>query len=1047
MAPRFFTSPYKNAVAQVGKIDTWWSELPVSTAAASDSADLIKTCSEYWLAQGRTSGSLVCLPYDQPGKFNQRAPTLQVAPRDITDFDVSRFDDLLTVGTDNGQIVVHHLPAWNELSAGSGSPLVPKSALSVTHPTGRNVDTLSFHQTTSGLLLAGSGPIVAIYDAQAQVTAPIYTLEQPKPVWSAKWSSDGRAITTTGKDGILRVFDVRDNTGKASAETNIHAGLKCSRHVWLDDGRIFTTGFSRMRERELALHDARSLATPIKSQRLDNNMGALTPLLDSSRSVVYLAGRGDMTLHWVEIGGPATFIAVASSLPVAIASAALVPPSRLNLMKAEINRLVILSNDAVLPVPIEVPRRQYIDFHQDLFPPVAARVPAQDARAWRDGGDAAIESEQQSPKHQHRSKRRQCGPESPALTSIPVNPQQASRGPLAYPKESSVPVKPASSLHGLAQDQAAPTQASSSSLAVSPSPLASTPKSAATGSRPSFSQKEKPAPSTASLSSITPTLDSLKIDPEPEKRHSPTQTSTPSHTPTQTTTTQTQQPEPQPLKQNGTRASPAKKPANTIWSRAYLLGKTPLKPTYHDVHGLSATLSADTQMLKTLCQSSSQANPLYMFFPLSGAGGRLGVHPLASQGRLPTNIPSLVCGATIVNFELDPFDPRRVFIASDDSKIRVFVIPEGGLEADYGEVTLVLQGERIRCSSTPLSAEPSLVHIDSGLDRIAELRHHPTARNTLLSISDDHGNPTARVWDHSAGSVLTSVALPKGGVSSAAWSPDGSRLALTTKTQTLLVLDLRSPSSTMTTPAHDSIRPVRVCWTDDTHLLSTGFSRSASREIILYSVADAALSVVGKQVLDLSPAPLFPHVDLDTNIVFLYSRGDRSCHAYEVQPAQKPSPFTKLPSFETTTLQNGFAFMPKRMNDVKLVEVVRALRLTASTVEVVTFTILRSKVEYFQNDIFISTRDVETPSLSAQDWMQGRDEPLKRLDLRPEGMKLLSEAPPPAAKVSTRSMIMKDGMTESQKTDAYMDRLFQFAKEGGDEELVRSKHTPNDDDW
>lgn len=76
MAPRFYSSPYKNAAAQIGKVDlvnllgaaspltsfvplqrdAWWSELPVSTSAASDSSDLIKTCSEYWLAQGSASG-------------------------------------------------------------------------------------------------------------------------------------------------------------------------------------------------------------------------------------------------------------------------------------------------------------------------------------------------------------------------------------------------------------------------------------------------------------------------------------------------------------------------------------------------------------------------------------------------------------------------------------------------------------------------------------------------------------------------------------------------------------------------------------------------------------------------------------------------------------------------------------------------------------------------------------------------------------------------------------------------------------------------------
>jgi coronin-7 len=46
----------------------------------------------------------VCHGYDSPAKFNQRAPTLQVASRAITDFDVSRFDDLVAAGTDDGKV-------------------------------------------------------------------------------------------------------------------------------------------------------------------------------------------------------------------------------------------------------------------------------------------------------------------------------------------------------------------------------------------------------------------------------------------------------------------------------------------------------------------------------------------------------------------------------------------------------------------------------------------------------------------------------------------------------------------------------------------------------------------------------------------------------------------------------------------------------------------------------------------------------------------------------------------------------------------------------
>lgn len=49
------------------------------------------------------------------------------------------------------------------------------------------------------------------------------------------------------------------------------------------------------------------LGNAIKTQRVDTTTGVLMPLVDRERSIVYLVGRGDMSLRWVEVGGPAIF--------------------------------------------------------------------------------------------------------------------------------------------------------------------------------------------------------------------------------------------------------------------------------------------------------------------------------------------------------------------------------------------------------------------------------------------------------------------------------------------------------------------------------------------------------------------------------------------------------------------------------------------------------------------------------------------------------------------------------------------------------------------
>jgi coronin-7 len=52
-----------------------------------------------------------------------------------------------------------------------------------------------------------------------------------------------------------------------------------------------------------------------------------------------------------------------------------------------------------------------------------------------------------------------------------------------------------------------------------------------------------------------------------------------------------------------------------------------------------------------------QANSKFIAVPISGPGGRVGIIVTAKPGRLPTKIPSVLCGSP-VDFKFDPFDPN-----------------------------------------------------------------------------------------------------------------------------------------------------------------------------------------------------------------------------------------------------------------------------------------------------------------------------------------------------------------------------------------------------
>eukprot|EP00061_Rhincodon_typus_P009484 g33033.t1 len=80
------------------------------------------------------------------------------------------------------------------------------------------------------------------------------TLDEMHPdmIFSISWNRNGSLLCTTCKDKKLRVIDPRKEEIIAEKD-KAHEGARPMRAVFLTNGNIFTTGFSRMSERQLAL--------------------------------------------------------------------------------------------------------------------------------------------------------------------------------------------------------------------------------------------------------------------------------------------------------------------------------------------------------------------------------------------------------------------------------------------------------------------------------------------------------------------------------------------------------------------------------------------------------------------------------------------------------------------------------------------------------------------------------------------------------------------------------------------------------------------------
>jgi WD40 repeat protein len=314
------------------------------------------------------------------------------------------------------------------------------------------------------------------------------------------------------------------------------------------------------------------------------------------------------------------------------------------------------------------------------------------------------------------------------------------------------------------------------------------------------------------------------------------------------------------------------------------------------------------------------------------------VHPLAKKGRMKLGGEGyLSSGVEIVDFAVELFDTGRVAVAGEDGAVRVWKVGQAGVNGVAPEAEQVLKGER----GVQLR-DHLLRSLGKGIDKIAQVEFHPTARDLLVVGSNDSGTSAIRFFDLATGDETKVCHLDAKGIFNFSWSPKGDRLAISTKNGHVLVLDPRDPSSVISGPAHDSPRSFQLEWIHDAHLISVGFSRGSQRKINLYNIG-AEVKTISSVLVDISPSVLFARYDPDTCILYVWGKGERVIQAYEIHPDAN-EPIAKLPSYTAGDAQVGVCWLPKRTVDVKRVEVARVLRLTGKTMEEVSFSIPRNKV-------------------------------------------------------------------------------------------------------
>ncbi|KAM9070552.1 coronin-2B isoform 3-T3 [Sarcophilus harrisii] len=203
----------------------------------------------------------------------------------------------------------------------------------------------------------------------------------------------------------------------------------------------------------------------------------------------------------------------------------------------------------------------------------------------------------------------------------------------------------------------------------------------------------------------------------------------------------------------------------------------------------------------------------------SAGGGSFLVIPLEQTGRIEPNYPK-VCGhqGNVLDIKWNPFIDNIIASCSEDTSVRIWEIPEGGLKRNMTEAILELYGHS---------------------RRVGLVEWHPTTNNILFSAGYDY---KVLIWNLDIGEPVKMIDCHTDVILCMSFNTDGSLLSTTCKDKKLRVIEPRSG---------------RVLQ------------------------EDLAMPLIEEEIDGLSGL-LFPFYDADTHMLYLAGKGDGNIRYYEI---------------------------------------------------------------------------------------------------------------------------------------------------------------------
>jgi len=422
-------------------------------------------------------------------------------------------------------------------------------------------------------------------------------------------------------------------------------------------------------------------------------------------------------------------------------------------------------------------------------------------------------------------------------------------------------------------------------------------------------------------------------------------------------------------------------------------------------------------------------NEKYWAIPYEGTGGPVYVSSFANIGKVEPSCP-LINGhkAPVVDISFSPFHSHIMATASADCSVKLWSLPT-------------------EIKSTLYDSD-ALVSFSAHMNTVKACCFSPTIDSLLCTASTDM---TVRLFDINGGKELSCTdlrlnAAAQTSFNSLSFNYDGTTIMACSKDKCCNIIDLRVSEviGSICSLENSNLlgRNLRGVWCNKNHsqsIILTVFSNHLGQRMIQLYDPRKLISPITSKVVDNGTSPLFPLYD-ENNIVFLAGKGDTVVKFYELNYLEDSIvTCDKANEFQSSRDPiAGVCLIPKRMIDVRNVEIASMLKLTYDAVIPISYKVPRAEhlKKYFQDDLYPPTVKSMTPNHSIADWIEicnGNINDIKLesilTPLKPEDMVNLRDKP-----------ISRDSLTKSNRNSQdFRKELDIMAEENTQKEITFSK--------